>query len=254
MSASVDQGDGPTPRSSVPIAAWRWRVTFAGAGASHLFSGAPESFDDALSLAVSSGAAGTALARAVRPAAGAAPIGWPRDEGDVMVRAVITAGEDDADGAILVGLGGPKSTDGWVALRCGADGTWRLVDSSGADLTMDVVGPSVEALTGGNLFLRIARAAVGVVASWGVASDADHYPLTWNPVAVATTVDALYRSQGCVPVVGAKTTGGGVSGGFTFQVTGVGLFGRSKAGGESPRVTASGDRVLMPKWTPEDAT
>jgi len=237
--------EGPSLRGALPLVAARWLITYGGTGGSSSFGGAAATFDDVLNLTVASASVGSSIARA-RPYPGA----WPRMEGDVMARVDFTSGNGDADGAILVGIGGPLSTDSWVALRCGGDGNLRLVDSTGADHTTDVAGPSSGERTGGNLFLRLTRTPVGVVGLWGVAAGADHFPLTWFPAGVVCDVDVLNASQGGAPMIAVYSTGGGVSGGVTVQVSGVGVFGRSLVAlGGSVAIDSDG---RAPVWTAED--
>lgn len=242
--------DGPTHRGALPLVGTRWAVSTSGTGGSSAFSGDVTVPSDVLDLSVSSGNAGMAIARArTSGLTTAAENPWPRQEGDVMARVDFTAGNTDADGAALVGIGGFLSSSAWVALRCGADGQCRVIDSSGADITTDVAGPDSTERTAGNLWLRFTRTITGVVAAWGVAVDSDHYPETWFTVAVVCDdLSALANSQGGTPILGAIATGSGVAGGLTARFSGVGLF------GASARVCRGrGSAPAGSEWTAEDS-
>lgn len=209
---------------AVPFIAARWSTAYTGSGGSLAYSGDAAAVTDVVDLTVSAASVGSVVSRALA-SAGARETGtrsrWPDARGDVMVRVDFASGNTDADGAALVGLGGDKTSQAWCALRCGGDGNCRIVDSTGADLTTDVMGPDSGERTGGNLWLRFLRSESGVAAAWGVAYDSDSFPEVWFYCGVVSSVAALQSSQGGAPIIGAITTGGAVAAGLTVRATGV---------------------------------
>lgn len=237
---------------ALTLTAPHWTTSYGGTGGSIVYSGDATGGGvgnptDAVSLRVSAASVGSAVSRG-REAPGELASRWCDNGGDVAARVDFTSGSTDADGAALVGIGSPSSGGAWCAVRCGGDGNCRIVDSTGADHTTDVSGPSPSETAGGNLWLRFTSTPVGVAASWGIADGPDAMPATWHCVGVACTVDVVNAARGGAPIIGAIATGGGVAGGLACEFSCIALAGPTALAARDGRRVApygGGDSVSV---------